>query len=151
MRKVINGRVYNTATSTFLGEAAYSNRTDFDFWSEELYKNKAGAYFLYGEGGASSKYSRRIGTNSWAGGEAITPLTEEEAKKWAEEYLDADKYEAIFGDTEEAEPSLREPLTLTLDPDIISSLREHSRETGAPMSRIVDKALAEFFNKKEGE
>ena len=127
MRKVIDGRVYNTQTSALLGAATYSNRRDFDYWMEELYKNKAGAYFLYGEGGANSKYSRRIDLNTLAGGEAITPLTEKEARAWAEEYLDADKYEAIFGEADEAEPSLREPLTLTLDPYIISSLLEHSR------------------------
>ena len=62
---------------------------------------KTGEFFLYGEGGPWSKYSRRISQNEWGGGEEIRPLTLQEAQKWAEKHLDADEYEQVFGEVEE--------------------------------------------------
>jgi hypothetical protein len=101
MKKVINGKRYDTDTAKLVGETSYSNRGDFYFWSEELYRKKTGEFFLYGEGGPASKYSQQIAQNEWAGGEQIIPLTLAEAREWAEKYLDADEYEKVFGRIEE--------------------------------------------------
>ena len=49
-----------------------------------------------------SKYGRSVGRNEIAGGSGITPLTEREAQKWAEEYLSAEEYIEAFGMPEEA-------------------------------------------------
>lgn len=57
-------------------------------------------WFLYGDGGALSKYSDSYGGNSW-GIEKIIPFSESEAKEWAEEYLSAEEYEELFGSVEE--------------------------------------------------
>ena len=48
-----------------------------------------------------SKYVVYYGPNSWGGGAAITPLTEQSAKKWAEDHITAEEYEAIFGEVDE--------------------------------------------------
>ena len=48
-----------------------------------------------------SKYGVAYGNNEWGYGEEIQPLTVDEAKAWAEEHLDADEYEEIFGEVEE--------------------------------------------------
>ena len=48
-----------------------------------------------------SKYAQHIDQNSWSGGEDIIPLTESEARKWAERHCTADEYEEIFGEVEE--------------------------------------------------
>ena len=101
MKKIINGKRYDTETAQLIGSASYSNRTDFRFWSEELYRKKTGEFFLYGEGGPASKYGRQIEQNTWSGGEQIIPLTLAEAQKWGEKYLDADEYEEVFGRIEE--------------------------------------------------
>lgn len=101
MKKIINGKRYDTKTAELVGAASYSNWTDFEHWTEELYKKRTGEYFLYGAGGPMSKYSRSTGTNEWSGGETIIPLTLKEAQEWAQEHLDADEYEAIFGEVEE--------------------------------------------------
>lgn len=106
MKKIINGKRYDTETAQLIGSASYSNRTDFRFWSEELYRKKTGEFFLYGEGGPASKYSRQIEQNSWSGGKEITPLTREEAQEWAEKYLDADEYEEVFGRIEEGKTQI---------------------------------------------
>lgn len=88
MKKVINGRSYNTETAKELGYQTngYANN-DIYFTGETLYRKKTGEFFLYGEGGAYSIYGRDFGM-SRGGGEKIIPLSEDEAKNWAEKYLD---------------------------------------------------------------
>ncbi len=100
MRRIINGKKYDTETAELMAEYKISNRRDFNFLEEELYRKKTGEFFLYGEGGANSKYREEVALNEWSGGEAITPLSEDEAKRWVEAYAD-DEYEAIFGEVEE--------------------------------------------------
>jgi hypothetical protein len=102
MKKIINGKMYNTETATELGEFWNGlSASDFRNLSETLYRKKNGEFFLYGQGGAMTKYSHPVGNNMSHGGEEIIPLTEEQAKHWAEEKLDADEYIEIFGEPEE--------------------------------------------------
>ncbi len=97
MKKIINGRRYDTTTAKEIGNASYSGSvTDFQWWDETLYLKRTGEFFLYGKGGPMSEYKRMISQNEWSGGEKIIPLSIEEAKEWAEKYLDADEYEALF-------------------------------------------------------
>lgn len=101
MKKIINGKMYNTETAKELGD--YWNgyyEGDFYFLKETLYLKKSGEYFLHGEGGAASKYCKRFGDGR-IGDNVIIPFSEEEAKEWAVEYLSADEYEALFGTVEE--------------------------------------------------
>jgi hypothetical protein len=101
MKRIINGKKYDTDTAKNLGSAGYSHPGDFAFWSERLYRKRTGEYFLHGIGGAMSKYARRIGLNEWSGGEEIIPLSLEEAQKWAEKHLEVEEFELIFGTCEE--------------------------------------------------
>lgn len=63
-------------------------------------KRKQESFFLYGEGGPASKYAQKT-IGGYTGGKEIIPLTEKDAKEWAEERLDCDEYEALFGEVEE--------------------------------------------------
>ena len=101
MKKIINGKRYDTDTATLIGSAGYGYPGDFDYWEENLYCKKTGEFFIHGEGGAMSKYSRKTGNNEWSGGEEIIPISLDEAKEWGEKYLDADEYEQVFGKIEE--------------------------------------------------
>lgn len=98
MKKIINGKVYDTDTAKMVG--SWDNRhpaNDFAYCSEELYRKKTGEFFLHGEGGALSRYASHSGDNSgW--GEEIIPLTYNAAQEWAEKHLDGDGYCAIFGE-----------------------------------------------------
>ena len=149
MRKIINGRTYNTETSKEIGywfNGLYSN--NMGYCCETLYRNTKGAYFIHGEGGAQSKYSAPAG-DMRGPGEGIVPLTDEEAREWAEKHLDADEYEAEFGEPDEAEPTSdlvnRERVNMTLSNETITLLRRLSAETGVPVSRMVDKAVAKVY------
>lgn len=102
MKKVIEGKLYNTATAEYLAEWHYSNPSDFSYVSEDLYRTKMGNYFLCGEGGAMSKYAVSSGQNSCGGGSDLIPMTEDEAKEWVEEHCSGETYCEIFGEPEEA-------------------------------------------------
>ena len=101
MKKIINGRLYNTGTAKPVGSTSYSYPGDFQHWAETLYLKKTGEFFLHGVGGALSKYSRSAGFNTVTGGEEIIPLTTKEAKAWAEKYLEVEEYEEVFGEVKE--------------------------------------------------
>lgn len=102
MKKIIDGKLYNTETARKLGE--YENMMDvrnLAYCYEALYLKKTGEYFLFGEGGPESIYGKPDGRNEWRGNWDIRPQTEESAKRWSEDYLDADEYIGIWGEPEE--------------------------------------------------
>lgn len=101
MKKIIDGRLYNTETAEEI--CSWSNgyhSGDFYCTSETIYKKKTGEYFLYGRGGALSQYAEPFGSN-WTAGETIIPFSREDFKEWALDKLSADEYIFIFGDVDE--------------------------------------------------
>lgn len=99
MKKIIDGLKYDTEKSLLIGEGGNSlSRRDFNYCYESLYKTKSGRFFLSGEGGAMTKYSQKVDSNSRAGGSGIIPLSKEDALSWAENNLDSDTIEEHFKD-----------------------------------------------------
>lgn len=98
MKKVINGRLYDTEKAKLI--TSWANKfsiSDFQYCEENLYRKRTGEYFLHGWGGPMSPYAESAGQNTWSGGEKIIPLTYDEAKAWMEEHADAEEYEYEFG------------------------------------------------------
>jgi len=96
MKRIIDGKTYNTETATLIG--TYGNglsRSDFGFLDKGLYLTKKGRFFLAGEGGAMTEYSESYGGMS-SEGEGITVLSEAEALTWAERHADIDMIEKHF-------------------------------------------------------
>lgn len=100
MKAIINGKRYDTEKANLIASASSNaGRSDYSWWSEELYKTpRSGAFFLAGEGHARSHYATSHGGGSWGPGSKITPLTRAEALAWAERHIAADKIEDIFAD-----------------------------------------------------
>lgn len=96
MKKIINGKMYDTETATFVGETYYGVSGDLDHVWEALYQSPNGQWFLAGRGGARSKYGIQTAPNSWSGGSCITLLSPEEALAWCENYLDAEDFADRF-------------------------------------------------------
>ena len=98
MKQIINGKRYDTQTAEELG--SYWNGLgggDFRNCTEKLYRTKKGKFFLYGVGGAMSRWSESCeGGNCQSSGSGILPLTDEAAYEWAERYLGTDKVEKLF-------------------------------------------------------
>lgn len=99
MKQIINGKLYNTETATFLGDYGTYCFND-SYYYEKLYATSKGTYFVHGKGGALSHYGIYVG-NGLTGSERLKVLSESEAKEWAEQYLSPDKYTKIFGEIEE--------------------------------------------------
>ncbi len=98
MRQTIEGKTYNTETATSIAEdSSGGSSSDFQWWHEELYATNKGAYFLYGRGGAMSRYSEACG-NSRGGGSRIIPMTKTEALVWCEEHAAEEAIEEHFSD-----------------------------------------------------
>lgn len=84
MKKIYNRMIYDTETATEMANWWNGYGTgDFHYCSETLYKTPKGNMFLYGQGGAMSKYAVQTG-NAKGYGEDIIPMTESEALAWME-------------------------------------------------------------------
>lgn len=143
MKKIINGKLYDTDKARYLGGDSYSNSRDFHHWSEVLYVKRTGEYFLYGEGGPMTKYAESTGQNTWSGGEKIIPLSIETARKWAEEHLRAEDYEEIFGlPDEDAEPVA---LSAMLPARLAAKLRAAAAEEQISVTAYLEKLLTKEF------
>lgn len=140
MKKIINGKRYNTESAEFCGSREYGYPGDLNYVSEELYQKRTGEFFLHGEGGANSKYREEISMNSWSGGEKIIPLTDEEAREWAEEYLDSEDYEKLFTVTEE-EDAGKKIQSFSLSGDVSAKLTRLSRAHGMSRSQIIEELV----------
>lgn len=135
MKKIINGKRYDTDTAKRVAIWEHSNRRDFNFVSEQLYRKTTGEYFLYGEGGAASKYAESLGQNTWGGGEKIIPLSFEAAQAWAEKHLDGEEYEAIFGAI--TEDASKKNVCLSLPVDKIEIAKRRASEAGMTISDYI--------------
>lgn len=98
MIEIIEKKRYNTDTATEV--ASYSNGLgggDFRSMSETLYLTPKGAWFLYGRGGALSKYAESAGNQSW-GSSKIIPMTPDEAYEWCESHNEVKAIQKYFND-----------------------------------------------------
>ncbi len=98
MKKVIEGKVYNTETAEELHD--WSNHypcSDFKACSESLYRTKKGAFFIAGSGGPLSSYAVPCGGGT-GGSEGIRPVSREEALEWLESHGGEEAIEEHFSD-----------------------------------------------------
>jgi hypothetical protein len=143
MKKIINGAKYDTSTAERIGEwhTQGIGISDFNYCSEDLYRTKSGKYFLHGEGGALSKYNESCGNNNRCGSSEIMPMTREAAMEWAEEHLDGDEYEDIFGVV--TEDSSVESLVVNIPSALKAKLKLKSETDGDSITAIVIKILSD--------
>lgn len=141
MQKIIDGKRYDTERAKELAFATSAvGRNDFHFWKETLYQKRTGEFFLHGEGGPASRYSKAVGLNEWSGGERVMPLTLDEAKDWAETHLDADEYEEIFGEVEET--GEKKVATFSLSLSTLDKINQLAAFWGCTKSEVVDRMAA---------
>lgn len=137
MKKIINGKVYDTATAQCVGEWSNGYTRRVPMWHEEaLFRKRTGEFFIYGEGGHRSQYAKEVGTRQWSSGERIMPLTWDEARGWAEEKLSADEYEGIFGEV--AEDETRQTLTVSLSAASIERGKRFAARSGISISAFIE-------------
>lgn len=116
MKKIINGKTYDTekAAEVFVRDNGVSGIGSI---KETLYRKRTGEFFLHGEGGADTKYAEQDGS-AWKAGSAITPMSFNEAKEWAEEYMPAEEYEVAFESADEGKRVVNFVLDAADDEDL---------------------------------
>lgn len=136
MKKIINGKVYNTESAKKCGNwdnGHYTN--DFAYCSEMLYQKKTGEFFLHGESHAMSKYATHSGNNSgW--GEAIIPMSYDEASKWAKEHLSGDEYIRIFGEPEATDEKIQ--LKVYLSNISLAKAKQNAAQSNLSLSEYIE-------------
>lgn len=140
MKKVINGKLYNTETAKLL--ATYRNGgswRDFSHYEESLYRKKTGEYFLHGEGGPMTRYAETVGQNEWSGGEKILPMGYAEAQKWGEKHLDGDEYEEIFGEI--AEDTTKQMVTISVNAAKWENAKREASKRGISIGEYIESLL----------
>ncbi|MBS5989758.1 hypothetical protein [Anaerococcus hydrogenalis] len=156
MKKIINGRRYDTSTSTLIDyymindigfdgvdksnvesfKKYISEKRLLDQRLENLYKKKTGEFFLYVLNGPMSELAGRklYGKRNY---ENIIPLSIDEAKEWMEECSDAETYESVFEIEEEGNMAF----SLLIPETLYDKLKEKSEKTGNTMKDIIVEAL----------
>lgn len=131
MLKIIKGRKYNTETARKVGgktESAAYGAVD-----KTLYCKRTGEYFL------AAVYSYTLDTGN---PDYIKPLTQDEANEWAQERLDADAYDAEFGEV--AEDDANVAMTLNLPRAQYDKLKQIALDAHMPVSKYVAKLIAKI-------
>ncbi len=72
MQKVICKKVYDTETATLIKKATFGYFGDPNGYEESLYQTEGGLFFLYVNGGESSKYVK----------EDIVRMSKEKKEAW---------------------------------------------------------------------
>jgi hypothetical protein len=80
MRNIINRKIYDTETAELIFDTSNRNGvSDFGFERSGLYRTTRGAWFLAGNGGPMSRFSRTLSDRSRTEGSGCIPLTPADA------------------------------------------------------------------------
>ena len=95
MKRIIDGKTYNTETATLVCEWSEGYLNDHKMYQEGIYITKNGRWFRAGAGGPASMYARQV-DNSYIGGNGIFPMTEEEVMHYLETRNQVEALETHF-------------------------------------------------------
>ena len=121
MKKVINGKMYNTETAEQLATWDNGRWNSFDICEEKLFRKRNGEFFLYGYGGPKSAYAQPDGG------------------EWAEEHLNGDEYEAIFGVVGEDESLAA--ITISISANAMDCGQRAAAKRGISLPALIEALL----------
>lgn len=136
MKKIINGSRYNTETAQLLGTYETGMPGDINHRGEELFRTRVEKYFIHHYGNCFPKPS-----GGWGWGEELIPVSEDDARQWAEQRLDGDAYEAAFGEVDE-----NARLNVLLPQELLDKLDDRSESDGVNRSVVVRAALRAYLS-----
>lgn len=146
MKRIINGRRYDTDTAKLAGGYKTGFIGDLDWRSEQLFRKSTGEFFLAGRGGAKTRWASRT-IDGFSSGGGILPLTFDEAREWAEEHLSVKDVENLFRIPSDAETG-KKIQSFSLSQTAIAGLKRLAQTCQTSRSDIIEqlvsKALKEF-------
>jgi hypothetical protein len=103
MRKIVDGKVYNTETALQVCDISPSgfSRGDFQYEDTYLYKSPKGTFFVSGIGGPMTRWAQSEGQSGRRGGSGLEVIDIDEARALCERHGTAAEFEAAFGEPEE--------------------------------------------------
>jgi hypothetical protein len=103
MRKVIDGKVYDTETAEEICNVSgnISDRGKFNYDETRLYRTRKGQFFISGHGGPRSRWAVSTGQGSWSGGDGLRLVDESDARSMVEHHGRPALYAEVFGEPEE--------------------------------------------------
>lgn len=111
MKKIIRGRKYDTETARKVGcKTEQAQYGDVDY---ALYRKRTGEYFVHAE----FSYMLDDGNPDY-----IKPLSADEANEWAQEHLNANVYEAEFGEIVDDDETISASINLPARPTTSSAV-----------------------------
>ena len=145
MKKIINGRMYDTDTARYVWGHVHQSDPgedpdDIYCFEEDLDCKRNTESFLHGIGGSGTPYARSVGNNNWAGGEKIVPLTYEEAKEWASKnMLDPSEYMREFGPV--PEDSQRITIAISIPGHTAEKAKRLAAANGTTVSALIARMI----------
>ena len=142
MKKIIHGKVYDTEKAAFVARADHENIIDAtgNTCKQALYRKKTGEFFVNLESGTSITL-HNIFQHDYRQGRKIYPLNYEQAMKWAETELPADKWTEIFGDPEDDAED--EKMTVRLSAAAAAKLAREAAKNGIAKQAMLEKWILE--------
>lgn len=142
MKKIINGKVYDTETAMLLARADHGTIKDAygAACKQALYRKKTGELFVHLESGTSPTLHSVL-QSDYRQGRGIYPLTYEQAKKWAEDELSADDWEHIFGDPDEDSEDVA--LNLIISAAAAAKLKKAAAQNGISLRAQLERWILE--------
>lgn len=126
MRKIIEGKVYDTHTAELVGK--HKGEKDSVDNQKALYRKRTGEYFV-----AVQDPQTKEGT--------ISPYTYTAARNWAKNHLSKDIYKKAFGTVTEARGREDIRFNVVLPMEVHEKLKRRQEETGKSMSAIAAEIL----------
>ena len=141
MKKIINGKVYDTEKAAFIARSDHDNIKDAtgNACKQALYRKKTGEFFVHLEGTSITLHN--IFQHDYRQGRGIYPLTYEQAAKWAEHELPADRWTEIFGDPEEDAED--EKMTVRLSAAAAAKLAREAAKNGITKQAQLERWILE--------
>lgn len=97
MKKIIQGFRWDTDKADKVCDIQEGYAGDFRRIDAGLYRTKrAKKFFLAGAGGPMTVFAKSVDQNSWTGSEGIIPISDDDARMYAEKYADTDTIEKFF-------------------------------------------------------
>lgn len=129
MKKIIGGKKYDTDTATLVAACQnLSDETNIDYQHKALYKKRTGEYFVAVTG--CERFRDRLSE--------VIPLSYDEARSFAEKWMDADEWEHEFG---EVSDSADVAMTVRVPASAKAALDRECSRTGESRSAIVARLI----------
>lgn len=142
MKKIINNKLYDTATAKKLAEWDENGTDPLNYIAEALYRKKTGEFFVFGDGGANTKYARIGRLKDFEPGSAILPMSVEQAKEWALDRLPKNEYDDIFGDMIDDDGSTT-VTSIRLPSALLETVRRRAQEKSETIAEFIRAAIVE--------